>query len=300
MAQGVTTPSFEDAPDFSVGAQYFLAAPMFAAVAGLLLAWLGGAVFASRYTPGILALTHLLTVGALAMAMAGCAALRAPQAEALMAQAPADLPAHTELAGTPFVPQEDQQCGPAALAEAMGAAGVAVPLETLSKEVFVPARGGSLQVEMLAAARRHGLVSTRLPPDLAELMREVVAGHPVVVLLNLGLSFAPMWHYAVVVGHDLAEHQILMRSGTTPLMPMDLRTFEHTWLRSGKWAFVALPPGDLPKTATEQDVGEALARFAKVLILNLEGSGWQSKAWRAGCNGECPGSLTEQVKTRAI
>ncbi|HEX7641584.1 MAG TPA: permease [Burkholderiaceae bacterium] len=67
----MTTPSFEDAPDFSVGAQYFLAAPMFAAVAGLLLAWLGGAVFASRYTPGILALTHLLTVGALAMAMAG-------------------------------------------------------------------------------------------------------------------------------------------------------------------------------------------------------------------------------------
>jgi hypothetical protein len=32
-------------------------------------------------------------------------------------------------------------------------------------QVYLPARKGSLQVEMLAAARRHGLVSYQLAPS---------------------------------------------------------------------------------------------------------------------------------------
>ncbi len=207
--------------------------------------------------------------GALALAAAlvflpGCAMLRAPQTEALLAQAPADLPRQVELSGTPFFPQTALQCGPAALATVLGAAGVTVTPEVLAHEVFIPAREGSLQIEMLAASRRHGLLGVRLPPEMGALLREVAAGRPAVVLLNLGLAIKPLWHYAVVIGHDLDSREVLMRSGTTERMRMPLSTFEHTWSRSGKWAFVTVPPGQLPLTATEHDVAEAAAAFERL------------------------------------
>ncbi len=63
--------SFEQAPPISVPYRFFLTAPLFGAAAGLLLAWLGAAALESRWTPGALALTHLLTVGFMLQAMCG-------------------------------------------------------------------------------------------------------------------------------------------------------------------------------------------------------------------------------------
>ena len=194
----------------------------------------------------------------------GCASLQTPQLDALLAHPPADMPSQLVLPATPFVAQTDLQCGPAALAMVLGAAGVPASLDALGKEVFLPERGGSLQIEMLASIRRHGLVSTRLKPDMASLLREVAAGHPAVVLLNLGLAIYPLWHYAVVIGYDLPAHEVLMHSGTTAMARMPLSTFEHTWARSGNWAFVALPPAQLPFTAAEADVSDALVAFERL------------------------------------
>jgi len=204
-----------------------------------------------------------LTVWAWLSMLTGCASLRAVQTDALLANRPADLPVRVNLPDTPFFAQTDLQCGPAALATALGAAGLPTTPEVLTPEVFVPDRGGSLQIEMLAAARRHGAVSTRLPPELTPLLREVAAGHPAVVLLNLGLSIHPLWHYAVVVGYDLDTQDVLLRSGTTRELALPLRTFEHTWARSQHWAFVALRPDTVPLVATEPAVVEGRVAFER-------------------------------------
>jgi hypothetical protein len=63
--------SFEQAPPIGVPYRFFLTAPWFGAVAGLLLAYLGGDMLASRWTPGALAATHLLVVGFMLQAMCG-------------------------------------------------------------------------------------------------------------------------------------------------------------------------------------------------------------------------------------
>lgn len=194
----------------------------------------------------------------------GCATLQAGQTQALLANPPADLPPLKLLSATPFFPQTELQCGPAALATVMVAAGVATTPQALSSEVFLPGRGGSLQIDMLAAPRRHGVLSTRIQPDLSSLLRELAAGHPVVVLLNLGLSLYPVWHYAVVVGYDLPAGDVLMRSGSTELARWPLSTFEHTWSRSGQWAFVVLPPDQLPVAASEADVSEGRVNFERL------------------------------------
>lgn len=174
-----------------------------------------------------------------------------------------DLPPRAELADTPFFADDSHFCGPAALATSLTAAGLPASPEALIGEVFLPGRQGSLQIEMLAGARRHGAVATLIPGTPDALLREIAAGHPVVVLQNLGLSWLPKWHYAVAIGYDLAAGHLLLRSGPLKRQEMSLRTFEYTWNRSQHWAFVTLPPGRLPATASEQEVTRAIVAFER-------------------------------------
>jgi len=173
------------------------------------------------------------------------------------------LPRHAELTGTPFFPQELYHCGPAALATALNAVNIGVSPDQLVPEVYIPSRKGSLQVEMLVAARRHGALAVKIEPELGAVLKEIAAGNVVVVMQNLGLSWAPSWHYAVVVGYDLDKELVWLRSGTFKRFEMTLSTFQRTWARSQYWAFVALKPGSLPASAKAEAVASALISFEK-------------------------------------
>lgn len=158
---------------------------------------------------------------------------------------------HAELEQLPFFPQERFQCGPAALATALEGAGVTVTPEQLEPEVYLPQRHGSLQVELMAAARRRAIPAYRLePPYLENLVREIAAGHAVLVMQNLGFGWAPQWHYAVVAGYDLDERYVILRSGRERAKQNTLALFERTWQRAGFWALVLVPPPATPATAT--------------------------------------------------
>jgi len=63
--------SFEQAPPFTAPLRFFLTAPLFAMLAALLVLWSGPELFASRWTPAALALTHLITVGFMLQVMLG-------------------------------------------------------------------------------------------------------------------------------------------------------------------------------------------------------------------------------------
>lgn len=204
----------------------------------------------------------VVLAGAAALLLAGCAALP-PQTAALQAHPPADLPARAERTEVPFFAQTRDHCGPAALATALADIGLPADPDRLADAVFLPSRAGSLQIEMLGGARRQGAVATRLPRELEALLREVAAGHAVVVLQNLGLDWFPRWHYAVVVGYDLAERELVLRSGETERTKLSLRTFEYTWARGGRWAITVLPPDRLPAMATEADAQEAAVGFER-------------------------------------
>lgn len=191
--------------------------------------------------------------------IAGCAT----QTRALLHEPQSQLPPRIELSTTPFFAQELFQCGPAALAMSLGATGIQVSPDEIQPEVYIPAREGSLQPEMLAAARRHGALALTITPNLAALLTEVAAGHPVIILQNLGLSWLPRWHYAVVIGYDLGRKEILLRSGVTARQSMAMRTFEHTWARSQYWAMLALAPGKLPADLNEKRITAAVLTFEK-------------------------------------
>lgn len=195
------------------------------------------------------------------LGLAGCAT---PQRTELAQHWPADLPARAQLREVPFYPQEDYECGPAALAMVASAAGVPRMPEDLVSQVYVPGRKGSLQPEMLAASRRQGLPAYQLQPRLESLLREVAAGHPVVVFQNLSLPVYPMWHYAVVIGFDRERDTLVLHSGRTERLEMTLSTFEHTWARGAYWAMVALAPTRLPATAEPDRYAASVAALERV------------------------------------
>lgn len=163
----------------------------------------------------------------------------------------AQLPTRFELEQTPFFPQEDYQCGPAALATVLAQRGIDTDPERLVGRVYIPERKGSLQVEMVAAARAHDLLVYRLSPRLESVLAEVAAGNPVLVLQNLAFDRWPQWHFAVVVGYDLTDQTIVLRSGTTRRWVGSFRQFERGWMKGDRWAVVTTPPDMFPSTVEE-------------------------------------------------
>jgi tetratricopeptide (TPR) repeat protein len=195
-----------------------------------------------------------------ALLSGGCAT---PQVDALLRAAPPGLPASHSIA-VPYFDDKRHQCGPAALAMALDAAGDSVTPNDLVGSVFVPAREGSLPPEMLAAARRRSRLAVELDPRLDAVLSEVAAGTPVIVLQNLSLSILPIWHYAVVVGYDLPRREIVLQSGGQPAEAMSLRTFEHTWSRAQQWAIVVLPPDRLPVSQQPAQLFAAAAALERI------------------------------------
>lgn len=203
-----------------------------------------------------------LLAGVLLLCLGACA--NTPQTRLVLDSPPVSLPRHAELAGVPFFAQEAFQCGPASLAMSLNAAGIAVTPETLKPELYLPDRHGSLQVEMLAATRRHGATAYQLAPELNDMLREIAAGTPVVVLQNLAFGWYPVWHYAVAIGYDLDRAEIIMRSGLEQRQVLPMTTFEHTWARSNYWAMVASPPGKIPETAEASHFIAAVSALEKI------------------------------------
>jgi hypothetical protein len=182
-----------------------------------------------------------LPAAALCAVLAGCAAQ-----PVLGPQWPATAPGSIELARTPFFPQADFQCGPAALATVLSASGHPTSPDTLVDEVYVPDRRGSLQPEIVAAARRRGLLVYPIRPSLEDLVRQLAAGEPVLVLQNLGIERLPVWHYAVVVGADAGAETLVLRSGTARRRVEPAKDFLRRWDLAGRWGVVTLGPGRLP------------------------------------------------------
>lgn len=205
-----------------------------------------------------LAGVFLFSVAAL---LNGCASWT-PQTKDLAQNRPAGIPLQRELADVPFFPQDDYQCGPASLAMAMAAAGAKVTPQDLVPEVFLPERKGSLQVEMLAAPRRHGFISYQLAPTYAALVQEIAAGTPVIILQNLG--FKEGWHYAVAYAYNWDQGTLQFRTDADNKLEMPFAMNELVWRRSGYWAMVAVPPERIPASAEENRWLAALAAFERV------------------------------------
>jgi len=200
----------------------------------------------------------LLFGGVLLICLTGCAGLKKWE----LLQKAGNLPPCFELRTVPFFPQKAYQCGPASLATALNWSGLSVSPEELTDEVFTPLRKGSLQTALISAARRHGRIAY-VSTEMDVILSEVAAGHPVIILQNLGLSWYPVWHYSVVVGYNIPKKIFILRSGHTARKIMASRVFENTWARSHYWGLLILRPDQLPAMAKKDLFLEAVLGLEK-------------------------------------
>jgi len=169
-----------------------------------------------------------------------------------------------ELTDTLFFPQKAYLCGPAALATLLSASGIPLEPDVLIPKVYLPEKKGSLQPDLLAASRRYGRIPYVIDPDLSAILEELYAGRPVLVLQNIGFKIHPVYHYAVVVGIDLNNNHLILRSGKTERLVMDTSRFIKTWRRADSWGLVLLKPGKMPARLNPNRYLQAVAAMEAI------------------------------------
>jgi tetratricopeptide (TPR) repeat protein len=132
---------------------------------------------------------------------------------------------------------------------------------------------------MVAATRRHGKLAYTFN-DPAALFPEIAAGQPVIILQNLGLSWLPVWHYAVVIGYDVPQQDVILRSGTTKRKVMSYHLFEKTWARSNYWGLMVLEPDQMPVLAKENEYLAAVVGLEKSRHFQAATAGYQAALTR--------------------
>jgi len=204
-----------------------------------------------------------LVVGALFFLgyLGGCAT--SPQTQTLLDNPP-DIPAQVELIDVPFFPQQKYHCGPSSLASIVNYRGTPVEPDQIAQMIYVPGLKGSLQIEVEAAARQFEMLPVQLDGKLESLLRELAAGNPIFVLQNLGLDSIPVWHYEVVVGYDLAERVVILRSGVNARVLRSFALFEKTWQRADHWALAIVSVDTVPVTASADTYLDAVIDMEQV------------------------------------
>lgn len=167
----------------------------------------------------------------------------------------------------PFYAQTDYHCGPAALAMVANYAGLSTSADELSQILYTPGARGTYQNDLIAATRRMGLIAVPIN-ETRQIIQEINSGLPILIFQNLGLSWIPKWHYAVVIGYDWQNNEMILHSGEYQNYRMALSTFENTWQRVDSWGHVLVRPGTIPVTASELSMVKATAGLELALHLD--------------------------------
>ena len=188
---------------------------------------------------------------------------------------PVDSSEEIFLGGVPFFKQETYQCGPTSLAMVLAWDGLKIVPDDLTDAVYTAKLHGSLQPSLISAARQYGRVAYPIE-GMKELFAEVNAGHPVIVLQNLGLKWYPRWHYAVVIGYENRGGTIILHTGLKEAERISKRVFQKTWSHSNYWGLLILSADELPTTATEEKYLNAIAGLERVRQLEAAVKGYKT------------------------
>lgn len=188
---------------------------------------------------------------------------------------PADSAEEIFLESVPFFKQEIYQCGPSSLAMVLAWNGLRISPDDLTDAVYTAKLHGSLQPSLISAARQYGRVAYPIK-GMEELFEELNAGHPVIVLQNLGLKWYPKWHYAVVIGYENSGRKIILHTGIKEAERISIRLFQTTWAQSDYWGLLVLSTDELPATVNEGKYLNAIAGLERAGQFELAASGYKT------------------------
>ena len=160
------------------------------------------------------------------------------------AVSPPDVPAPAPsiIDGVPFLPQEEDTCGPSSLAMVLGFLGRDVPTQEIVRETRTEGLKGTLITDLAAAARRRGLAAEVVDLDLPRLRERIVAGEPVILLVDLGVWNWSRPHYLVAYGWT--PEGVVAHSGGERGKVIPFSTLDGQWAKMGRLAIVVSRQGE--------------------------------------------------------
>lgn len=136
-----------------------------------------------------------------------------------------------------FIPQEDNYCGPAALAMLANHYGHPVSQEEIAGSIYLPEIRGTLTADLAGYAQRFDLWTRQYRGSRADLRQKLSAGLPMIVLGKLGANY----HYFVVL--DYRDGELIVHSDTRAYLRLREDDFLRWWDRADRWTLLVCPPG---------------------------------------------------------
>jgi ABC-type bacteriocin/lantibiotic exporter with double-glycine peptidase domain len=142
--------------------------------------------------------------------------------------------------GVPFLPQEEETCGPSSLAMMLRFLGMKAETAEIAGETRTAGLRGTLITDLAAAARRRGADAEVVNLDQAALRAEIDAGRPVILLVDLGAWVYSRPHYLLVFGYG--PDRYVAHSGRTAGRQFSAADLDARWAKMGRLAIVARGP----------------------------------------------------------
>ena len=136
----------------------------------------------------------------------------------------------------PFFPQEDYQCGPAALASVLNYWGVAVAPQEVARAIYSESARGTLNIDMVLYAQSRGLEAFQYSGGWDDLRKRIDAGYPLIVLVDYGFSVVQVNHFMVVIGYN--EGNVVANSGRNERKVIPYHDFMKAWEKTKFWTLL--------------------------------------------------------------
>jgi len=190
----------------------------------------------SLFVAALIAGVVFFTLGGCAVSKGAAKSLEAVQASERSAPLP------SVIAGVPFLPQEDDTCGPSSLAMVLGFLGQKkVDTAEIVRETRTEGLKGTLITDLAGAAKRRGFEAEVADLDLPRLRERISAGVPVILLVDLGIWTWSRPHYLVAYGWT--PEGVVAHSGREQGKVIPFPTLDAQWAKMGRLAIIVRRPG---------------------------------------------------------
>ncbi len=148
--------------------------------------------------------------------------------------APLILPSSYLIEDLPYLRQRREHCGPATLAMVFGYYNVILTQEELAKEFYRKKISGSLNLDMLISARRHGFNALTPDGSLDLLKRYISSNIPIIAMVSSSPG-SKKYHFMVIYGYDDTKKVFRIHSGKTRDGTIGYQELDQIWAPTGKW-----------------------------------------------------------------
>jgi ABC-type bacteriocin/lantibiotic exporter with double-glycine peptidase domain len=144
------------------------------------------------------------------------------------------------LSGVPFLPQEEDSCGPSSLAMVLQYLGRDARTYELIRETRTEGLRGTLITDLAAAARRRGVVAEIENLDLEGLRESIASGVPPILLVDVGTWVLSRPHFLVAYGWT--PDGVVAHSGRERGKVIPVSVLDRQWAKMNRLALILREP----------------------------------------------------------